>query len=46
MSSTEKKMYGVAPASPGCIPPGTSGVEITHPLPDGPVSNCQPNRPS
>jgi hypothetical protein len=26
--------------------PRLSGVEITHPLPDGPVSKPQPNSPS
>ena len=38
--------YGPPPASLGCIPPSRFGVRSIQPLPDGPVSNPQPNRPS
>lgn len=37
--------YGVAPASPPCIPPAPFGVPIMKPSPDGPGSNRHPNIP-
>ena len=43
MSSTAKKTYGDAPASPPWIPPRPSGVWIMKPLPEGPGSKRHPN---
>jgi hypothetical protein len=46
MSSTAKNTYGTAPGSPPWRPPGSVGVSITYPAPDGPGAKRHANNPS